>query len=436
MRKNMAQVAAFLLAIVVLSVGVVSAQDSVTIEVWSHFANEPTTRSIIEGVFEAYEAEHPNVNIEVTWWDKNPERDAIRTAMLSGGADAPDITTFDTEDVDWVEAGWLVDLSDSLPWDNFIGGTKDAETYPGIDGVYKFNFASTIDYLLYNRAIFEELEIEVPDDFQFTQDEFLDVVRKCHEAGYAGVADAIGNRPFPGTYPTWTALLNKVGGEEFGKYFRGEQSWDTPEVREVLQWVADLGEAGLWPETFSTMTIDEYHLYFHTQQKACMLYNGSWYTARAFAPVENGGQDPDFHFGMLRYPAMDEAQGNNLLRGSFPTGYAVISTSDHIDIAKDILLFWASSPRFGAMQELLNNAPSAIKYTADDIPEALLDNPWQWYWDEFALVYGDLDIYVPSGAACGDFNAAVESALNQGLPLGLLSVDETIEILDSGLCVQ
>jgi ABC-type glycerol-3-phosphate transport system substrate-binding protein len=415
----------------------VSAQDdNVVIEVWSHFANEPTTRLIIESVFTDYEAEHPNVDIQVTWYDKEPLRNTIRTTMLAGGSEAPDITTFDTADIDWVEAGWLLNLDDVLPWENFVAGAREAEMYAGIDGVFKFNFAFTVDYILYNKEIFAELGIEVPDDFQFTQAEFVDVVKTCNEAGYAGLADAIGNRPYPGTYPTLTALVNLVGSEEFGKYYRGEQSWDTPEVRQALEWVAEMSDNGLWPESFASMTIDEYHIYFHTQRKACMLYNGTWYTARAFKPEEEGGQSPDFHFGMLRYPEMDGAQFNDTLRGSFPTGYAVLSSTEHPDIAKDILVFWASNPKYGAMQQLMNNAPSAIKYTAEDIPEDLQDNPWQWYWDEYEMVYGDLKVGVTAETPCGDFADAIVTTLNEGLPLGLISVDEAIEILDSSLCVD
>lgn len=418
----------------IVEITAIPEQGPVTITVWSHFANEPTTRKIIETVFADYEAANPNVNIEVTWWDKEPLRDAIRAVMTAGDEGAPDITTFDTNDVQWVEAGWLVNLEDDLPWDKFVAGAREAEKYPGIDGVYKFNFASTVDYLLYNKEIFEELGIEVPEDYQFTQSEFLDVVKKCNEAGYSGVADSIGNRPYPGRYPTNLALVNLIGSEAFGKYFRGEQSWDTPEVRQVLEWVAELSSNGLWPESFATMTIDEYHVYFHTLQDACMLYNGTWYTARAFKPEEEGGQSPDFHFGMLRYPKMDGAAFNEQLKASFPTGYAVLSSSENPDIAKDVLVHWASNPAYGAMQALGNNAPSAIKFGPEDIPEDLKDNPWQWYWDEYDKVYGDLELAVTAETPCGDFEAAMESTLNEGLPLGLVSVDEAIEMLDAALC--
>ena len=423
------------LVMVLLSTAAVSPAEGAEAQIkwWSHWANEPAKRQVIEQIAADYEKAHPDVDVEVTWWDKNPLRDAVRSTMTAGKG-APDITTFDTPVVEWVEAGWLLNLEDTLPWDNFIPAARDDGRYPGIDGVYKFNIGFKVDMILYNKEIFRKLGIAVPDSFQFTQAEFVDVVTKCRAGGYAGVADAIGNRPYPARFIPEDALVNLVGIEEFGKYIRGERSWDTPEARQALAWTAELTKAGVWPDTFATMTIDEYHVYFHTQHKACMLYNPTWYTGRAFKPVKQGGQSPDFQFGFLRYPKMDGAKASNVLRGGFESGYAVLSSTKHPDVAKDILRF-ASQPEYGALWVAVTNSPTAIKYDAkSDMPPGTGPNPWQWYWDEFNRVYGDMEVGVTAEGGCGDFNNALKTALNEGLPLGLLDVDEAIRTLDENLC--
>ena len=127
-----------------------------TITVWSHFANEPNFRQVISGVFEDYMAEHPDVVIEVAWFDKQPLRDSIRTVMQSGGEGAPDFTTFDHEDVEWVEAGWLEPFDGVLDFNNFVVGADVAGSYPalGMPEHYKFNMAAQTDYILYNKEIF------------------------------------------------------------------------------------------------------------------------------------------------------------------------------------------------------------------------------------------------------------------------------------------
>lgn len=418
------------------------AQDNVTIEWWSHWANEPAKRAVIEKIAADYMAEHDNVEIEITWWDKNPLRDAIRSNMLAGGDNAPDITTFDTDVIEWVEAGWLLDLSDVLPWDNFVDGVRVDGSYPdaGFPGNYKFNISTTVNMLFYNPDIFEELGVEVPEDNQFTTDEFLDVVRQCDEAGYAGVADAIGNRPYPGVWAAQYPLFNLVGPEAYNEYNQGLRSWDTDEARRVLEYSVELREAGLWPDSFSTMTIDEFHVYFHTQRQACMLFIPTWYSGRAFKPVDEGGQDPDWHFGMLLYPRWEDAAAPDAVMNGFESGYAVLSSTDHPDIATDILVF-AAQPRYGALWTAVTNSPSAIRYEASDWPsDELLEElsavpgQWDWYWTEFDEVYGDAPRGVVAETRCGDFQAAVEDALNEGLPLGLISVDEAVFLLDMALC--
>lgn len=409
---------------------------------WSHWANEPAKRLVIEQVVKDYEAEHADVDIVLTWWDKNPLRDAIRSTMTAGEG-APDITTFDSEVTEWVTADWLLELTDAVPWENLSAAAKLDGTYPdlGFAGNYKFNLSNTNFMLLYNQDIFAELGITVPENFQFTQQEFLDVVQKCNAAGYDGVADAIGNRNYPGTYAVMYTLFNMVGPEQYNEYVLGKKSWDTPEARAVLQYTADLRDAGLWPESYSTMTIDEFHVYFHTQRKSCMLFVPTWYTGRAFKSVAEGGQDPTWKVGMLRYPKMDGCQACEMFMGGFESGYAVLSSTKHPEVAKDIIAFFAQ-PKYGALWTAVTNSPSSILYDkaadwpSDELLTSLGQTPgqWDWYWEEYNKVYAPLEIGIGFTNRCGEFNDAFVSALNDGLPQGLVTVDEAVEMLDAALC--
>lgn len=437
--------AALIFSLFTLTFGAVLAQDeNATIQWWSHWANEPAKRAVIEQIAAEYMEANPNVTIELTWWDKQPLFDAVRNTMTAGEG-APDIATFDQEVIDWVEAGWVIDLTDYLPWDNFIEGTMADGNYEdlGIEGQYKFNISSVINMIIYNPDIFAELGIEVPEDDQFTTEEFLNVVQTCADGGYAGMALGIGNRTYPGVwavqYPLWTL----VGPEEWNLYNNGLQSWDTPEARRVLEYSAELRDAGLWPTTFSTLTIDEFHIYFHTQRQACMMFIPTWYSGRAFAPQENGGQDPTWQFGMLRYPAWEDGAANDTLWASFESGYAIMSSSEQQDLAGDILAF-AAQPRYGALWTAITNSPSSIRYDVegdwpeDELLEALgvVPGQWNWYWAEFDRVYGDMPAAIGATTRCGDFEAAITSALNEGVPLGLLTVDDAVSMLDDALCSE
>ena len=59
---------------------------------------------------------------------------------------------------------------------------------------------------------------------------------------------------------------------------------------------------------------------------------------------------------------------------------------------------------------------------------------WDWYWEEFDKAYGGLPTGLPIEARCGEFQNAVVGALNEGIPLDLITVDEAEEMLDSNLC--
>jgi multiple sugar transport system substrate-binding protein len=328
-----------------------------------------------------------------------------------------------------------LNLEDTLPWENYLDGVKAAGQIPGVEGTYTYAPGIQTLMLFYNAEIFEKLGIEVPESNQFTQSEFVDVVNKCKNAGYAGVADAVGNRNYPPLFPIWASMVNLIGREEQNKYDIGLQSWDTPEARQVLEWTTQLRDAGMWPSTFSTMTIDEFHVYFHTQKKACMLYIPSWYPGRAFKSEAEGGQSPDFHFKMMKYPLMDGAKFPNQLWTAPDSGYMVLSTSKHPDVAKDILAFMMQ-PKYGALWTALTNIPSSLKYDpATDWPKDLEGaDTWQWYWAEIDRVYQGMERKLATGAPCGDFLDARTNAINLGLPQGLLTVDEAIQMMDEKIC--
>ena len=145
----------------------------------------------------------------------------------------------------------------------------------------------------------------------------------------------------------------------------------------------------MWPKSFTTMGIDAFHTYFHTQQKACMMYIGSFYPARAFKPVDQGGQSPDFHVGALRYPLMNGAKYPDYLWSAFDSGFVGFNSTKHPEVVKDFFAFM-SQPKYGALWSALTTQPSTLKFdAAKDWPANVKDAAqWKWYWDEINKVYG------------------------------------------------
>jgi len=204
---------------------------------WSHWAEEDNKKNTILQVVEDYEAEHPDVDILITWWQKAEMWPAMRNAFTAGEG-FPDIFYYDTGALEFIDAGWIEDLSDDVNWDNVLPVGKDFWTRDG--GVWAIPLEGSSDHIYYNVRLFDELGIEVPDDFQFTADEFLEVCQTCKDAGYAPFAQGIGDRDYPGRYLYHFILLHQLGAEEYVKLFNGETSWDRPEVREALDYCQEL----------------------------------------------------------------------------------------------------------------------------------------------------------------------------------------------------
>jgi len=112
-----------------------------------------------------------------------------------------------------------------------------------------------------------------------------------------------------------------------------------------------------------------------------------------------------------------------------------------VETAKDIIAFVAQ-PKYGALWTAVTYSPSIIKYDpVKDAPsEEILKaagvtaGQWDWYWAEYNKVYGGLEVGLAPTARCGDFGNAVDSALADGLPQGLVTVDEAISLLNAALC--
>jgi len=108
---------------------------------WSHWANQPANRLVIDTIVADYEAANPDVDIILSYWDIGPLTDALRATMTAGEG-APDIST-DAALRSMVEAGWVMDLTDVLPWENFEDGIKEASGVDGTEGCTSSTSASS-----------------------------------------------------------------------------------------------------------------------------------------------------------------------------------------------------------------------------------------------------------------------------------------------------
>ncbi len=301
-----------LLAASVWSAGVGIAQ-AVELQWWSHWAIEDNKKVVLFEAKRRFEQRNPGHTVTITFYEKKNMFTALRAAFTAGSG-FPDVLYYDIDAPEFMQAGWMADLSTGVRWENIEPYGKAFWTRPGPGGktgVWALPLEAASDELYYNKKIFKQLGVTVPPGGAFTQEQFKDLVGKCAKAGYAAFATGAADRDWAAHYMPNGMLLDKLGADDTLRLFRGELSWKDPRVVEVFQYYKELIDLGAYAKTLSSMTLAEAHRYFHTEQKACMFPVGSWYTGRAFVPQDKGGQPKDFELGMMNYPLMKDGKGHN-----------------------------------------------------------------------------------------------------------------------------
>lgn len=162
-------------------------------------------------------------------------------------------------------------------------------------------------------------------------------MKKARAAGITSIAQGVGDRNFPGAYILTQALLHKLGLSDYAKLFGGQLSFENSRVAVVFRWVKDLVDAGAYPKDFMTLKVAESHFYFYQRPGALMLPMGSWYTGRAFVPVDEGGQPEDFPLGIMQFPAMDGGACNECKVRAIGSSFAINAATPHRQLAAEFL---------------------------------------------------------------------------------------------------
>lgn len=249
-------------------------------------------------VIEAFEAEHPNINIEgeFTGWDEYWDRLATTVA----GGDTPDIMQQESRYLrDYADRGVLADMStldvlrtDALDELVLPTGEVDGALYGVPSGVNAYTIVA-------DPALFEEAGVEMPDDETWTWADFVETATAVSEAtggDIYGVQDM-------GYNEAGLQIMARQRGEDLYAPDGLGLSEDT--VRNWWQVSVDLREQGAQPPSSETVEIQAGGI-----EQSLMATGrgalGHWWTNELLALTELSGHDLE----LLRYPgesAFDQA---------------------------------------------------------------------------------------------------------------------------------
>ena len=229
----------------------VSAVQATELQWWSHWAIEDNKKIVLFEAKRRFEAKNPGHTVTITFYEKKNMFTTLRAAFTAGSG-FPDVVYYDIDAPEFMQAGWLADLSTGIRWENIEPYGKAFWTRPGPGGkmgVWALPLEAASDELYYNAKIFKQLGVTVPPGGSFTQEQFKDLVGKCAKAGYAAFATGAADRDWAAHYMPNGMLLDKLGSEDTLKLFKGEISWKDPRVVEVFHYYKELIDLGAYPKT-------------------------------------------------------------------------------------------------------------------------------------------------------------------------------------------
>jgi multiple sugar transport system substrate-binding protein len=181
----------------------------VTLTVWSHEADEPAKVALREQVAREVEKAHPGVRVKITWYEIDGLTTALKTALPVG--QGPDVFYIQSDQTDYITNGYAAPLDDLIEWSNIYDWARrawmrDGKTWAVPQEVYT-------NELYYNKELPAQLGFTLPANAQFTQLQFLELVRKARACGITPIAQGVGDRDFPGAYILTQGRLHNLGAE-------------------------------------------------------------------------------------------------------------------------------------------------------------------------------------------------------------------------------
>ena len=312
-----------------------SAQDAEPVTLTYYMDDTNVTADRLQGLIDAYTALHPNVTIEVETHPGGAEGDNLVKTRLATG-EMSDIFYYNSGSLFQAmnPTETLVDLSGEPFIDNII------DSYlPNVsagDGIYGVPTEGSLGGgILYNKAIYEQLGLQVP----LTWDEFAANNAAIKEAGIAPVCATFG--------ATWTSQLFvladyynvQTADPDFAEQYTNNQAKyaTTPAAMAGFEHLQQGFEEGWWQPDFAADT-------FERGQELLATGACAHYPMLTFAVGGIAANYPDQvdDIGFFAQPGTDAATNGLTLWMPAATYIPVTTEGAQLEAAKEFLAFIAS----------------------------------------------------------------------------------------------
>jgi len=283
----------------------VSAQDKTTIR-WWHISTEEDLKAAFQAAADAYVADHPDVQIDITVLENEAFKTKIATAMQSG--DPPDVFQSWGGGVlgQYADAGLVRDITADLAEDGWgeSFGQAGLALYANDDKNYGVPWRLGMVGVWYNKEHFATAGIETPPA---TWADYLAAVDALKKAGITPVTLGEGDK-WPGHF-YWVYLAIRNGGKAaFDAAYTRQGSFADPPFVKAGEDLQQLIALEPFQADFLAATYPDSDVLFATG-KTAMQMMGHWEPNMASSETEDA-EAFRANLGFFPFPAVDGGAGD------------------------------------------------------------------------------------------------------------------------------
>lgn len=306
------------------------AAEPITYKLYTHYSTDDE-KIPVDYALEKLSEVMPNVTIEVEP-QANDDGNTIKSRIAVG--DVPDFFNVNINQLEIAkEAESIMELDDMLAStglkDKYLPSVVDKQIYYKDGHCYALPTGSSqVDLLFYNKELFEQNGVKVPENYT----EFLDAVKAFRDKGIDPIP-TFAKESWPiGAY--FDMFLQRVHPEGMLGLNNGLYKASDADVSDAIHKAADLIAAGCFQEGATTYDYDAARSMFETG-KTPMFINGEWEISDA---TEALGDKCDF---LDIFPTSDEKGKNDYaMPGAAEIGgLAISATVEEPEQAKQVAAY-------------------------------------------------------------------------------------------------
>lgn len=324
--------------------GVLSAhaeEKAVTLEMWSYWGEEPMKVKFVEETIKAFSTQSPHITIKLRWIPKYRLFQTLETLLpKEAGPDIFYVDSFPLPLANWVQQGFILNFKERIDWTRFEAGSYDHFEYPD-GGIYGVPIELAEYAIYYNKELFANAGITVPQDRKFTLDEFLDIVKIFRSQNIIPIAVGSQDRGWSSNMLFQGILLRHAGVKKLEALKAGILSWDDEDIVAAFRDMETLVAAGVFPKDMHLLKYQQGRSLF-MQEKAAMYVEGTWFFGKI---ADSEGRLPpswEGKLGAMDYPVLPGGKGNYAKERMTGGSYSIRKSSEHVEEAVRFLDFMTS----------------------------------------------------------------------------------------------